>query len=351
MSYLKEKISPVYQNWLPTEVLNLEFPTERFTPCLQCHHETVDNNYRRHTKCCDYHPVYPNYVIGAILCDEDPNIVEGKRRFKQKIQEKIGVTPYGIYPSRDYNKKFQASRKRNRTISQSEINAIACPYMTADRLCSVWKYRSELCATYHCISSNGNSGNRFWTLMRTYLTNIERKLALYALGQLDYPLKAIQTHPLGRNPFQPKEQATNEQRTKIYQNTWRNWKDKEEAFYIACFAAVNELTPDQTQSILGIEEQILFEQLQDQARKMYEAMIPDRLQLNEQYPQINNLLSNQPIRLKNGRIFQLKNPQALLLKKFKRGAATLPVLQQGVLMKIGMSAVVSTLVEEGILEE
>lgn len=160
----KDKLSPLYRQLLPESVLNIELPEERFADCDNCHHCQNERNFRFETKCCDYHPRLPNYIVGAILSDESPELQEGKKRILEKIKNRQGVTPYGIVAPMPYHTKFQANRakKKGEIAPQAEITELKCPYLN-DGLCSIYKYRSDICPVFYCMSSSGQKGSKFWT--------------------------------------------------------------------------------------------------------------------------------------------------------------------------------------------
>lgn len=251
----QNKLSPIYRHLLPADVLNIELPAERFADCDNCHHCQSEKNFRYETKCCDYHPKLPNYIVGAILSDESPALAEGKRRILEKIASRKGVTPYGIVAPMAYHKIFQVNRQnKGKSAPQAEMTALKCPYLDEGR-CRIYKYRSDICPVFYCMSSSGKSGSRFWSTAHKYMIAVERKLTLYALEQQAFPVLNLQLGGIGSNTFKL-ESEEGAVRPKKYSNIWKEWEGKEIEFYTQCFATVLKMNASQVNELLGIEERL-----------------------------------------------------------------------------------------------
>jgi len=348
---LLDKLSPIYKKILPKEVAQIELPEERFAQCSNCHHCHNQKNFRFATKCCDYHPRLPNYIIGAILSDTDANLTAGRERILTKIKNKRGVTPYGILAPLDYHQKFQANRKKKgQHSSQEEFTALKCPYLTTDGLCSIYKYRSDICPVFYCMSSSGAEGSKFWNLAYQYMLDIERKLTIYALQEIGYPITAIQTGPLSPIHFkiEDKSGAINE---KNYQKLWKIWAGKEIEFYKICYNQIEQLTCKKIKELTGIESTIMAQKLSDLALKMHQTQIPDFLKLITIHPKYTTLSQEGKVILKTGKQLTLSPLNHMLLKKFNGTTSTLSITQQANLMKQQIVSLLYPLLKEGILEE
>lgn len=66
--------------------------------------------FRPDTKCCTYHPRLPNYLVGAILSDQSPEMAEGRRRLEERIRSRIGITPHWLRPPAKYNLLYGNAR-------------------------------------------------------------------------------------------------------------------------------------------------------------------------------------------------------------------------------------------------
>jgi len=102
---LQNNLSPLYRRLLPENLLTVSIPKERFADCNNCQHSNSEKSIRHHTKCCDFHPRLPNYIVGGLLSDETTDMAEGRKRIVKKIQNQKGVTPYGIIAPLAYYQK------------------------------------------------------------------------------------------------------------------------------------------------------------------------------------------------------------------------------------------------------
>jgi len=346
----QNKLSPIYRHLLPTNVLNIELPEERFADCDNCHHCQSDKNFRYETKCCDYHPKLPNYIVGAILNDESPELAEGKRRILEKIAHRKGVTPYGIIAPMDYHKKFQANRQNKKEAAlQAEMTALKCPYLDGGR-CSIYKYRSDICPVFYCMSSSGTKGSRFWNTAHQYMIAVERKLTLYAMQQQGYPLLKLQLGGIGPNTFKL-ESDKEEVKPKVYTNIWKEWEGKEIEFYTQCFKTVLEMNAVQVSELLGIEENLKGQQMAELATKMALIDIPDFLQLDKSHPLVAAMQHKEKVQLSDGKTIQIPQIQRMLLKSFNGRTSTLSIVQKGNLVKKNLSHLLVPLMKEGVLKK
>lgn len=180
---LATKIPIVYHHLLPA-LLDIEIPEERLANCSDCNLcQTPKSPYLK-AKCCNYHPVQPNFLVGALLTDEDPGLAEGRKRILEQLQCGEKVSKLGLKPDAAY------SSNQNRILTQDqafqtreELETQLCPYYDQGN-CSVWKYREHLCVTYFCSSIGGKNGHLFWRKLDALLKTLEDQLAEYVGGQL-----------------------------------------------------------------------------------------------------------------------------------------------------------------------
>lgn len=345
----QNKISSFYKALLPALVREIAPPEERFADCDNCHHCQSPKNFRYETKCCDYHPKLPNYMVGAILSDEDETLSEGRNRVLAKITAKKGVTPYGIIAPMEFHKAFQANRQKRKHAPQTELTNLKCPYLATDKSCTIYKYRSDICPVFYCMSSSGKAGSRFWNTAFEYMTSVERKLSLYALQQLGYPVLQTNTGQIGPAFFQLEDEAgiLND---KTYQHIWKDWSGKEIAFYKACFQAIQTLSAPEVAHLLGIETEIMSQKMQQLAQKMQKINIPDFMQLDKAHQLFVPLEKGETITFSNGKNLKMTRLQVMMLRSFNGTTTTLSVVQKANLMKTNINGLLAPLLEEGILK-
>lgn len=348
----RSKLSPIYHKLLPENVLNIEIPNERFADCMDCYHCHNANNTSHSIKCCSYHPILPNYMVGAILNDKSPEMAEGKKRIIKKIKGRIGVTPYGIIPPTEhqvlYNKYIKKS-KGELAKSKELANALQCAYQSEESLCTIWKYRTELCSTYHCASTSGQIGQIFWRRAFQYLTSMEQKLSLYALQEMGYAARAIQTKRL--NPITlGLDNADGTFNEPIYQELWKQWEGKEVVFFEKCFQSIKKIDQKKVIALSGIEESINITQLSQQAEKMLQNEIPDFLKLDKTHPEYRKIEIENQLVLANKQILKISPIKLKFLGGFNGTMPTLTIIKKAFIIKKGITQLILPLIKIGVLK-
>ena len=130
--------------------------------------------FRPDTKCCTFHPRLPNYLVGAILADERPDMQEGRRRIREKIARRVGVSPQWIAPPRKQEVLYDAARRN----SFGRSLVLRCPYYEErGGLCTIWRQREVVCSTFFCKYVDGADGQHFWRSARAVIGSIEFALS------------------------------------------------------------------------------------------------------------------------------------------------------------------------------
>ena len=272
-------------------MVSWEVPDERFADCSNCHLCASDKLSVSTTKCCTYHAILPNYMLGALLSDKDEQWQLGKEKIQLKINNKIGVTPYGIAGTPDIL-EFNENRRKTNTLALSfeDRAKYACPYL-GDGRCSIWKYRGELCITYFCHPVSGAHGNKFWNHLFQYIRYIERTLSLYALIEIGYPKKQLVFKSLEHDSYNFFKQDGSF-KEKLYKNIWNRWESDEESLYKTCYDVIVNLSSTQVKQILGTEGNWRYDQCFELLENSKKNIIPDGLILHEDVV-INKLNPNQ----------------------------------------------------------
>jgi hypothetical protein len=216
-------------------------PRATCSSCAMCEESknlpSPTGNFRPDAKCCTFHPALPNYLVGGLLSDSDPALDEGKRRVREKIANRIGVTPQWISPPRKLRVYLEAARNMG---VFGRTRALLCPYYVDESggSCSVWRYRDAVCTTYFCKYSHGLRGYAFWTKLKEYLTHVEGLLSKYACATVDPAVAEPQIPHLKITVEDLEDRPPNDA---DYARYWGKWVGKEEAFYLACAEAVRGL--------------------------------------------------------------------------------------------------------------
>ncbi|MDB5219871.1 MAG: hypothetical protein JWO86_7798 [Myxococcaceae bacterium] len=237
---LRKKLNPVYGHLFPDFFDRPEVVETRATcdTCAMCDHgqtaPVAMDYFHPDAKCCTYHPNLPNYLVGAILADTSEELAEGRRRIREKIASRIGVTPQFIAPPRKYNLLYSAARGHG---FFGRSLPMMCPYFDKENggRCTVWKYREAVCSTYFCKYEAGKPGFDFWDSLKVYLFHTEKSLAQFAAYTVDRTVN----EPNVANGALTREDIEDRGPNAVdYLSYWGEWVDREEEFYILCYKRV-----------------------------------------------------------------------------------------------------------------
>ncbi len=277
----------IYSKFFPT-LFEQSIPKEILADCNDCamcveeneRQLSSQNYYSPEIKCCTYHPRLYNYLIGGLLLDETPAMDEGRYRILDKIRNKIGITPYGIFPSKKYFLLYKEGRK----VAFGKSKLLLCPYyLSESQKCSLWKFREAVCSTFFCKHIAGEDSMNFWESLKRYLVYIEDTLTKYVLFKMDLDAEKILSYSeqdknikftsyedLDELPPTPKK----------YKNIWGDWVGKEIEFYKQAFQIVSNLTYEDFEKITGIHQLILLEKLKKTHTTVINPNIPNILKRN-----------------------------------------------------------------------
>ncbi len=256
-------LPPLYRRWVD-EILKQDIYSEPRATCDDCAMcnavhppATQDNYFNPNVKCCSFHPSLPNYLIGAIIADDDSSLAEVKENFIERIMKFI-ITPLGtsspyMVTLYDVFKPF------------GQYEHLLCPFYLnhSGGLCGIWKYRNGVCSTYFCKHERGGVGWLFWRRLSLMLYKVEKRLAKYCLDQL---------------PVIIPENASD-----IREKTWGNWMFREAEFFQNCWNIVQPLGLDDVVKIGGTELESKVNELKNQFKAVQSKIIPEALKINYQF--------------------------------------------------------------------
>jgi hypothetical protein len=219
-------------------------------------------------KCCTYHPSLPNYLVGALLADASDDLEEGRRRVRERIASRIGVTPCWLAPSRRDRILFMASRES----SFGRSHELLCPYFSrGEGRCTIWRHREAVCATFFCKHDAGAAGKAFWQALKAWLVHVERVLSAWATSGVApdarEPDVAPGTMTLDDLEGRPPSEAE-------YAALWGPWVGREETFYVACAERVRGLPKDAAATLLDEGDGRAH---REELEARYEAVVSPRL--------------------------------------------------------------------------
>lgn len=209
--------------------------------CAMCDHgqpsPVAMEFFNSETKCCTFTPILPNYLVGAILADESPEMAEGKRRIKSTISKRVGVGPWYL------------SRPRKTSLlmlGYSDVfgraKSLKCPYYDDDNpagTCSIWRHREVICMTYYCKYSGGMRGYEYWGALKDYLAHVQRVLSQSAARAVDPKVVEPQ---FKKNMLTLEDMEDLPPKESDYRAWWGPWVGREEEFYRRCYEWVGTVS-------------------------------------------------------------------------------------------------------------
>jgi Fe-S-cluster containining protein len=190
------------------------------------------------TKCCTFFPQLPNYLVGAILADETPEMAEGKRRIQKLIAGRVGITPEHLSRPRKMSLILSAYQE-----AFGRAGSLMCPLYDGDNPagnCTIWRHREAICMTYHCKYVDGQRGYDFWTALKNYLGHVQRTLAKNSAKAVDP--KVIEP-VFKKNLLSVEDIEDLPPKERDYAAWWGPWVGREEEFYLKCHEWVRKISP------------------------------------------------------------------------------------------------------------
>jgi len=244
MASLRDKLAPIYRPLVDDLFDRPAVVEERATcdNCAMCDHGQGVNIaidfFHPESKCCTYYPSLPNFLIGGVFADPSPELEEGRQRLRKIIASRVGVTPQWIQPPRKYSVLFTAARGAG----FGRATSLRCPFYQLDGgLCTIWRYRENVCSTYFCKYSGGKQGWDFWQSLKNYLSFVEFMLSNYAVRTL-CPSLTEPTQPRGTLTLEDLEDRPPPDDE--YARYWGEWVGREEEWYVKCYEAVGKVQRD-----------------------------------------------------------------------------------------------------------
>ncbi len=279
-------LPPLYQRWA-SEILQQPIPREPEATCDHCAMLPPEGAvaepgratfYDPRTKCCTYHPHLPNFLVGAVLSDEDPGAAEGRARLEQRIAAGVGVTPLAIAAPRDVSLIYAAAPS-----GFGHAFSMRCPYYLEEGgRCGVWRHRNAMCATWFCKHARAGVGSNFWRSVHRLLAALERSLAWWCVLELAPGRESLERlMPLHRgNAGADSISAADLDRTRDpveWRARWGRWNGREAEFFRAAAALVAPLSFDEVAARVGPEAAVARLLLEEAFRELGSQEIPERL--------------------------------------------------------------------------
>jgi hypothetical protein len=231
-----------YSDFLSQDLLSLPIDEKAIT----CHQCLQVPQFKPQLKCCTFHPILPNYLVGQILLQEakQPSFISAV--LKHKISCKNEVYPIGVAVPAEYKNSYPEPDQPG----FGQRQELLCPYFDKKNLnCGIWQNRGSVCTSYFCQSSKGSQGLEFWSRLGDYLHLVEMALAQEVLAQMGFSALQInqQLDLLQGESLDP-------------EGLWNGYSDPE-IFYLKSLEIVKTLDRSSFKELLGPEGQDLLNEV------------------------------------------------------------------------------------------
>jgi hypothetical protein len=261
MDVATEPLPVLYDGWLRA-LLGRGIPREARATCSSCvmcskPGETPDRTatfFDPRSKCCTFVPDVPNFLVGAVLEDDDPEAAQGRSAMERRIAARVAVTPLGV--ARDAVESHLYLNMEPGTFGRAV--KLRCPYFLEEGgACGLWRHRNAICSTWFCKHVRGRAGLRFWTRrVKLLLEAVEADVRIWCAleaGLGEDALSALSETPAWTLSSEPLNADTMNDRVdeRAYARIWGAWAGRETEFYRACALRVAELSWDETLEVCG----------------------------------------------------------------------------------------------------
>lgn len=270
-----------YKSFLPRFFEN-DNPGETARSCSDCSMMNSDSSmpgiisFSPHTKCCTYYPNLPNYMVGALLSDRNPELNQGRIRIRSLIRKGVAVKPHGIMRP----DKFQLLIKSSVDLF-GRATSLVCPcFDSKNGTCTLWPFHSSVCNTWFCKYSAGEDGRLFWNSLRNYLIHVENVLELYTLQKTGFEAAEMIVQQKDVHLISALELDDKKPDKKTYQRMWGKWAGREEEFYKETYRIVKGLNRPRFKRISGIAGEVLLRDVMKKLQKIVKPKPPAFLKRN-----------------------------------------------------------------------
>jgi len=243
--------------------------------------------FDKSVKCCTYVPNLPNFIVGAILGDDRPELAYGRRTVEERLAKRLGASPKGLAPTPMQDILYREAVSYGSGDTFGRAPTLRCPHYAQDTGgCGIHAHREAICSTWFCKHVRGQVGKRFWNAVVQLLRALENELSCWALLELGLQPEQIERlYPVGeRRPTA--DDVEGRVSDEIWRLRWGGWSGREVELYKECERLVTPLGFDDALRIAGTQTRLLARLAQDTYRAMLSTEIPHRLKVRklEIYP-------------------------------------------------------------------
>jgi hypothetical protein len=283
MSDSASVLPALYRAWL--EPLLGPIANEPRATCSKCAmanwpgQPPLERTFDANVKCCSYQPDVPSFLVGRILADDNPLGAGARSVIRQRIADRVGVTPLGIAMDPTYRAVYE-----NAPSAFGKAMPLRCPYYVDQDggLCGIWQHRESVCTTWFCKFERGAYGRIFWRVINSLLRMIEVSLRLWVMREVGLSEDAqvdlwtrLEYERGGRPPLD-EHAMKNTTDPDRYRKDWANFLGREEEYFAKCAEKVQALTSDDILRIGGAVVQSAIHTARFAVEKLKNLGIPER---------------------------------------------------------------------------
>src|SRR5215813_12147647 len=276
----------LYAAWMD-QMLAGPIPHETDATCDDCAMLSTEGGkakdrifFNPDTKCCTYIPVIPNFLVGRILGDDDPNFATGRATIAERLRAGVAVTPLGLgQPAH-----FLALYGQSSESLFGRSATLRCPhYLGAEGgRCGIWQHRPAICATWYCKFVRGAVGSEFWQTLNRLLSAVELCLSRWCVLELNIGSEALSyviPNPAGQLPKIDPLALDGAVDETAQRKLWGRWAERERDFYCECARLVNQLRWQDVLTIGGPDLKILSQLVREAHARLKSKRSPERLRV------------------------------------------------------------------------
>jgi Fe-S-cluster containining protein len=276
----------IWREMMPAAMMQLRFPEEREANCGRCPKSCYDN-WRPDYRCCTYHPRISNFLLG--LACQTP---EGDRAVDDLLQRGM-LLPEGMHSSPRQWLDFVADDHEDQF---GKSQRVLCPIMDpTSGLCRVHVFRNSVCSTYFCTKDQGQAGEIFWSQIQTLGTQLEMRLAQWALAEIGFDVAASLKALDELTPILSQLSTDQGWKPEALELIWGPYWGREKELLHACAAVIvknrGQLWSIAQQQVIA-EPRLFDEALHQQAPDAHQQFLEDDEELWQEVLDLNALWSD-----------------------------------------------------------
>ena len=208
--------------------------------------------YSAHLKCCTYTPFLSNFILGEIIVGRP----KWYSHYSKSAEERRRFLPIGFFPDPEYRSKH----KYMPSTDFGRREDLICPFLDTNLHCSIWQERNSACSSFHCKSSYGNLGMKFWRSYYEFFNYLEMNFAQLAMLEMGFDWEEVLDN-LYWYEVQRVEEPNPYLNDSNYKRAWAHWNKKQKLYFAKCWQWFNNLDKQEFWKLLDEQGMTYFESL------------------------------------------------------------------------------------------